>query len=81
MRPTFRCSSSSIITYAINPALQIGASCDFWNNYAADIKRNADLGCNSMRLSLEWHRIEPYQSVVDEAAISRYHEILDCLQQ
>ena len=39
------------------------------------------MGCNSLRFSLEWHRIEPRQGEVDQSAIDRYHAILDCMEK
>eukprot|EP00877_Chromochloris_zofingiensis_P010440 jgi/Chrzof1/564/Cz01g20180.t1 len=53
---------------------------DFWNRFEQDIKLTKALGATSLRFSLEWARIEPQQGQVDEAAIARYHEILDCLE-
>eukprot|EP00775_Hariotina_reticulata_P001845 gene1845-2178_t len=38
------------------------------------------LGCNSLRFSFEWSRIEPQPGQVDRQAIARYHEILDCME-
>lgn len=61
--------------------MQVGASNDFWNNFRTDIANNASMGCNSLRFSIEWHRIEPQRGQVDAAAIQRYHEILDCMKE
>ena len=57
----------------------IGVSCDFWNNFQEDIPLAKELGCNSLRLSFEWSRIEPEQGEIDHTAIKRYHEIIDCI--
>lgn len=58
-----------------------GQSCDFWNNYEADIARAASLNSNCFRLSLEWSRIEPSRGQFDRQAIARYHAIFDCLEK
>ncbi|KAF8057245.1 RSP2 [Scenedesmus sp. PABB004] len=50
---------------------------DFWTHYEADVQLAASLGCNALRLSLEWARIVPRRGQVDAAAIARYHAILD----
>lgn len=54
---------------------------DFWNRFREDIALAHELGVQSLRLSIEWGRIEPEQGVIDKEAIKRYHEILDCMQQ
>ena len=41
-------------------------------SYELDIVNAKSLGCNSFRLSLEWHRIEPLQGKIDQSAIQRY---------
>ena len=58
-----------------------GKSCDFWNNYEADIGKVAALNANAFRLSLEWSRIEPHRGQIDHEAVQRYHEIFDCIQK
>lgn len=65
----------------IEKGYKIGISSDFWNRYEEDIQLSKDIGCNSFRLSLEWSRIVPQQGVVDQQAISRYHQIFDALDR
>jgi beta-glucosidase len=54
-----------------------GAALDFWNRFEDHLDRVAALGCDSFRLSVEWARVEPDESVVDHHALARYGEILD----
>lgn len=60
---------------------QVNHSCDFWKNFDADLQRNVDMGCTSMRFSLEWHRIEPYRGQIDLEGIAHYHRILDTMER
>lgn len=53
-----------------------GQAADWWNNAEADLEAAARLGTNTIRLSLEWSRIEPEPSVFDDQALARYREIL-----
>ena len=44
-----------------------GKATDWWNleTAAADFNHAAELGLNSLRISVEWSRIEPEQGVFD----------------
>ncbi|KAF5838653.1 glycoside hydrolase superfamily [Dunaliella salina] len=55
--------------------------CDFWNRYKEDLGLAKNLGCTSFRFSFEWARIEPSQGSYDEAAIQRFHDILDTMEE
>jgi beta-glucosidase len=57
-----------------------GLACDWWERAEADFDRARDLGVNSMRLSVEWSRIEPEQGRWDPAAIARYRQMLEGLR-
>lgn len=59
-----------------------GQANDWWNlaSAAADFDRAADLGLNSLRLSVEWSRIEPEPGVFDGAALRRYAEMIGLLR-
>ena len=48
---------------------------------AADFDRAAELGLNSIRLSVEWSRIEPEPGVFDASALRQYAEMLRLLRQ
>ena len=61
--------------------MQPGHSCNFWENYEADLRRNVDMGCTSMRFSLEWHRIEPQRGQINADAIAHFHKILDVMDK
>jgi len=65
----------------IEKGYKIGISSDFWNRYEEDIQLAQDLGSNSFRLSIEWHRIVPRKGVVDQTAVDRYHQIFDALDR
>jgi len=52
-----------------------GNACDWWERAECDFDLARDLGLNSMRLSVEWSRIEPRQNVWDKAAIQRYRSV------
>ena len=58
-----------------------GSACDFWNRYEEDLERAAGLGSNCFRLSLEWHRLEPERGQLDEEAVQRYRDIIDCMRR
>jgi len=58
----------------------VGSGPDFWNRYEEDVKAAKALGCNSFRFSLEWARIEPQRGAIDEAALTRFGEIFDCIR-
>ncbi|PSC70754.1 glycoside hydrolase [Micractinium conductrix] len=57
-----------------------GESSDFWNRYEEDLTRAAQLGSNCFRISLEWHRIEPAQGSIDQAAVQRYCDMFECMR-
>jgi beta-glucosidase len=58
-----------------------GRAANWWDleTAAADFDRAADLGLNSLRLSVEWSRIEPEPGVFDRTAISHYREMIGLL--
>ena len=57
-----------------------GLASNWWENAEIDLDMAADMGQNAHRLSLEWSRIEPEPSVFDQAALDRYREILQGMQ-
>jgi len=58
-----------------------GLACDWWENAEADFDRAADLGLSTLRLSVEWARVEPRPGAFDEHAIARYVEMLQGLRE
>jgi beta-glucosidase len=60
-----------------------GKATDWWNleTAAGDFDRAAEIGLNSLRLSVEWSRIEPEPGVFDASALRHYAEMLRLLRQ
>ncbi|RME40623.1 MAG: glycosyl hydrolase family protein [Caldilineae bacterium] len=62
-----------------------GLACDWWDaerqRAEADFERAAEMGLNTLRLSVEWSRIEPQPDRWDEAAIERYRAMLTRLHE
>ncbi len=58
-----------------------GRACDWWANAEADFERAAALGLNTLRLSIEWSRVEPRPGVFDEHALARYAQMLHGLRE
>lgn len=59
-----------------------GLACDWWNNQAeADFDRAAAMGLNTLRLSVEWSRIEPRAGTWDLSALDRYRTMLLALRE
>lgn len=57
-------------------------ACDWWGGrYEEDFDRARELGQNALRLSIEWSRIEPHSGQFDDAALSRYRDMLTALQE
>lgn len=61
---------------------QAGRATDWWDleTAAADFDRAAEMGLNSLRLSVEWSRIEPEPGVFDRAALRQYAGMIDLLR-
>jgi beta-glucosidase len=59
-----------------------GAATDWWNleTAAVDFDRAAELGLNSLRISVEWSRIEPEQGLFDQTALRKYAEMIGLLR-
>lgn len=60
---------------------RLGLACDWWRNAEGDFDAAQALGINTLRLSLEWSRIEPSEGKWDAAALQRYREMLKALHQ
>ncbi len=56
------------------------AACDWWRNAEQDFNLAASMGLKSLRLSVEWSRIEPEPGQFDTAALARYREMLSALR-
>ncbi len=66
----------------IHAGQRSGRATDWWDleTAAADFDRAAELGLNSLRLSVEWSRIEPEQGVFDRTALRKYAEMIGLLR-
>jgi len=55
---------------------------DWWDlsKSKRDIDTMANIGTNSLRLSLEWSRIEPQPGVFNQEAVLKYKELIDFAQ-
>ena len=60
---------------------QSGIACDWWRNAEHDFDLMQAMHLNTLRLSLEWSRIEPEPGEFDHAAIDRYRSMLHGLRQ
>jgi beta-glucosidase len=60
-----------------------GRATNWWdlNTAAADFDRAAELGLNSLRLSVEWSRIEPEPGTFDQAALDQYRTMMGLLRE
>jgi len=57
-----------------------GQACDWWLNAEADFDRAAAMGLTTLRLSIEWSRVEVAPGQIDMAALDRYREMLQGLR-
>jgi len=57
-----------------------GDCTDHYNRFDEDFKLAADLGLNSMRISIEWARIEPKEGQWDGAAVEHYRKVLKSMK-
>lgn len=64
---------------ALVPSLNNANS--YWRDYEVDHKAVEELGCNSMRITIEWSRVEPEEGIFDEKAIEHYRKILKDLKR
>ena len=62
-----------------NFPVKSGKACNHWEMYKEDIDMMADLKFQIYRMSIEWSRIEPENGVHDEAALARYLDMLERL--
>jgi beta-glucosidase len=58
-----------------------GLACDWWQRAEQDFDRAATLNLNTLRLSVEWSRLEPEPGQWDETACNRYREMLQALRE
>ncbi|MBN1874859.1 MAG: glycoside hydrolase family 1 protein [Anaerolineae bacterium] len=53
-----------------------GMACNWWENAELDFDRAEAMGLNTLRLSIEWSRVEVAPSRIDTAALDRYREMV-----
>jgi len=58
-----------------------GLACGWWNNAEPDFDLAQRMGLNSLRLSVEWSRIEPEEGRWDDSALRRYRAALTSLHR
>ncbi|MBN1249380.1 MAG: glycoside hydrolase family 1 protein, partial [Anaerolineae bacterium] len=56
-----------------------GEACNWWENAEADFDRAAAMNLTTLRLSIEWSRVEVAPGHIDTAALDRYREMLRAL--
>ena len=65
----------------LNQLPKSGNSTDHFNRYKEDFSLAKNIGLNSMRISIEWARIEPKPGVWDLEAIEHYRAVLNEMKQ
>lgn len=60
---------------------RIGNANNYWNKYQDDHDIVQEIGCNSMRITIEWSRIEPSEGKFDKEAVQHYKNIIKDLQK
>lgn len=52
-------------------------ACGWWTNAERDLDLCAELGLNTIRVSVDWGRLEPYEGAWNEFAFDRYRKLLE----
>ncbi|OGC69921.1 hypothetical protein A2415_00130 [candidate division WWE3 bacterium RIFOXYC1_FULL_39_7] len=58
------------------PKEQCGIACDSYNRYKEDFNLAVKLHNNSIRISIEWARIQPTEDTFDQKEIEHYRQVL-----
>jgi beta-glucosidase len=56
-----------------------GVACDYYHRFDDDHRLAAELGHRSLRISIEWSRIEPERGRFDPAAMDHYKRVCDSM--
>ncbi len=60
---------------------EIGAANNYWRDYKNDHALVENIGCNSMRITVEWARIEPAEGKFNKSATAHYRNIFKDLRR
>jgi beta-glucosidase len=60
---------------------QSGIACDHYNRYVEDFQIAKSIGFNSLRISIEWARIEPQDNEWNQEAIEHYRMVLKKMKE
>ncbi|MCU0521016.1 MAG: glycoside hydrolase family 1 protein [Anaerolineae bacterium] len=58
-----------------------GRACDWWENAEADFDRALAMNLRTLRLSIEWSRVEVEPGKIDTSALDRYRHMLRGLRE
>ncbi len=58
-----------------------GIACDSYHKYPEDFKIARDIGLNSIRMSIEWARIEPVEGQFERKEVEHYRTVLKELKE
>ncbi|PID52637.1 MAG: hypothetical protein CR972_01000 [Candidatus Moraniibacteriota bacterium] len=60
---------------------EIGISNDYWNRFSKDHEIAQSIGCNALRITIEWSRVEPQEGKFDKDVIEWYRKILQNIRE
>ncbi|MGH9177371.1 MAG: family 1 glycosylhydrolase [Acidimicrobiales bacterium] len=52
-----------------------------WGNWELEVARAAAVGCDAIRVCVEWPRCEPLDGQIDRRAVAAYCRLLDCCHE
>jgi beta-glucosidase len=64
----------------IRAGYRCNRACDWWSNATPDLDLCEGLGLNSIRVSVDWGRIQPNVGEWDHTAVSRYRSLLQSIR-
>lgn len=57
-----------------------GQACDHYHRYETDFRHAADLGQNTVKISVEWSRVEPRPGEYDETELEHYAAVVESMR-
>ena len=54
---------------------------EFWQSWELEVSRAAAVGCEAVRVCVEWPRCEPLNGQLDRRAVAAYCRLLDCCHE